>query len=328
MPVVMKSAFARFAPYGFGVCILSVLAAAIGVTGSGRREEGPAPQRVRVLARGEGPRGLVAYYNEAIPGIHSSLDIIPGSDYVVDALEHGTAELGYAQADVLYTAYRSGLADDPTPYTNLRAIAVIQRANVFVVVRRESAYRRISDLGGARIGIDPEGSYGAVYAQVLLKAYGLGDKDVVLSRLFPDQMAARIKERRLDAAIFVTSINAPSIVDLSRTVGIRILDVDRTTINALRARYPFVNPTAVPAGDITGNANDVHTFGVENVLICRRDLGEELVYRLTAGLFEQADRNTQRNPEARSIDLEQAPATPIPLHAGAARYYRQREILQ
>jgi TRAP transporter TAXI family solute receptor len=328
MPVVMKAASAHSTSFGFRVCILGVLAAAIGVTGSGRRQEGPARQRVKVLARVEIPRGLVAYYNDAVPGIQSSLEIIPGSAHVVNALEHGAAELGYAQADVLYTAWRSGLADDPTPYTNLRAIAVIQRANVFVVVRRDSAYKRISDLGGARIGIDPEGSYGAVYAQVLLKAYGLGDKDVALARLFQGEMATRIKERRLDAAIFVGSVNAASMVDLSRTVGIRILDVDRKTINALRARYPFVNPTAFPAGDITGIANDVHTFGVENVLICRRDLDEELVYQLTAGLFEQAERNAQRNPEARSIDLEQAPATPIPLHAGAARYYRQREILQ
>jgi TRAP-type uncharacterized transport system substrate-binding protein len=28
------------------------------------------------------------------------------------------------------------------------------------------------------------------------------------------------------------------------------------------------------------------------------------------------------------IDLDQAPATPIPLHEGAARYYREREILR
>ena len=41
------------------------------------------------------------------------------------------------------------------------------------------------------------------------------------------------------------------------------------------------------AGEIAGEANDIHTFGVENILICRRDLGEDLVYRLTAGLFEQ-----------------------------------------
>src|SRR5260370_33537819 len=102
------------------------------------------------------------YYNETNRGSHSTLESIPGSGFVVNALKHGAADLGYAQADVVYTAYRSGLGDDPTPYTNLRAIAVIQRANVVAVVRRESRYRRVADLAGARIGIDPGGSYGAV----------------------------------------------------------------------------------------------------------------------------------------------------------------------
>jgi TRAP transporter TAXI family solute receptor len=120
----------------------------------------------------------------------------------------------------------------------------------------------------------------------------------------------------------------PWLVDLNRTVGIRVLEVNRETINALRAHYPFITPTTVPAGDIPGEPNEIHTFGVENVLICRRDLSEDLVYRLTAGLFEEAERNAQRTSDGRRIDLEQAPATPIPLHAGAARYYREREVLQ
>jgi TRAP transporter TAXI family solute receptor len=149
--------------------------------------------------------------------------------------------------------------------------------------------------------------------------------------MYPEQMAAGIKEQTLDGAIFVGSIGAgamnTSLVELNRTVGIRVLDVRRDTINALRALYPFVTPTTVPVGDIPGAANEIHTFGVENVLICRRDLSEDLVYRLTAGLFEQNERHAQRT-DVRRIDLEQAPATPIPLHAGAARYYREREVLQ
>lgn len=316
---------------GIGIPMLCAFATTIAVTGCQPIDATRAPERVKVLARGENPRGLVAYYNETIPGIHSTLEIIPGSAFVVNALKHGTAELGYAQADVLYTAYRSGLGDDPTPYTNLRAIAVIQRATVVAVVRRDSRYRHIADLKGARIGIDPEGSYGAVYAQVLLKANGLREGRVVLAHMYPEQMAAGIKEQTLDGAIFVGSIGAgamnTSLVDLNRTVGIRVLDVRRDTINALRARYPFVTPTTVPAGDIPGAANEIRTFGVENVLICRRDLSEELVYRLTAGLFEENERHAQRT-DVRRIDLEQAPATPIPLHAGAARYYREREVLQ
>jgi TRAP-type uncharacterized transport system substrate-binding protein len=29
-----------------------------------------------------------------------------------------------------------------------------------------------------------------------------------------------------------------------------------------------------------------------------------------------------------TVYMEHAPATPIPLHPGAARYYREREVLQ
>jgi len=331
MPTVMAQALGPPISHRVGIPILCAVAAAIAGAGCRPTAEARAPERVKVLGRGETPRGLVAYYNETIPGIHSTLEIIPGSAFVVNALKHGTAELGYAQADVVYTAYRSGLGDDPTPYTNLRAIAVIQRANVVAVVRRDSRYRRVADLTGARMGIDPEGSYGAVYAQALLKANGLVDGGVALTHLFPEQMAARIKERALDGAIFVGStvgLIKTLLIDLNRTVGIRVLEVNRETINALRAHYPFITPTSIPAGDITGEPSEIHTFGVENVLICRRDLREDLVYRLTAGLFEADERNAQRTSDARRIDLEQAPATPIPLHAGAARYYREREVLQ
>src|SRR5229473_1851031 len=206
MPIVMAQGLASPISRRIGIPMLCALAAAVAGAGCRPTSERRTPERLKVLARGETPRGLVAYYNETIPGIHSTLEIIPGSGFVVNALKHGAAELGYAQADVVYTAYRSGLGDDPTPYTNLRAIAVIQRANVVAVVRRDSRYQRIADLGGARIGIDPEGSYGAVYAQTLLKANGLDEGSVVLTHLFPDQMAAGIREQTLDVAIFVGSL--------------------------------------------------------------------------------------------------------------------------
>ena len=312
-------------PHSAAIAVATI--AATMASGCRAPADPPPLQQVRVLARVETPKGLVAFYNQTMPSIESSLEIVPGSAFVVDALEHGAAELGYAQADVIYTAYRSGLTAGQKPYTNLRAIAVIQRANVFVVVRRDSGYHKIADLRGMRIGIDPEGSYGAVYAKVLLKAYGLGEGDVSLTHLFPDQMAARMKVRSLDAAIFVAAAGTP-IIGLNRAVGVRVLDVDRGTINALRGRYPFLNPSAIPPGEMTDQPDDIHTFGVENVLICRRDLSEDLVYELTVGLFTQAERNLRQLPDARLIDLEQAPATPIPLHPGAARYYREREVLQ
>jgi TRAP-type uncharacterized transport system substrate-binding protein len=49
------------------------------------------------------------------------------------------------------------------------------------------------------------------------------------------------------------------------------------------------------------------------------------VYELTDALFDVfPDLSSERL--TLQMDLEQAPATPIPLHEGAARYYREREL--
>ena len=62
------------------------------------------------------------------------------------------------------------------------------------------------------------------------------------------------------------------------------------------------------------------------VVVCREDLDESLVYALTAQLFEAFPRLSGVEANLRFLNLDEAPATPIPLHAGAARYFREREL--
>ena len=66
----------------------------------------------------------------------------------------------------------------------------------------------------------------------------------------------------------------------------------------------------------------VCTIGVDNLLLCRRSLDEATVHDLTQQFFVQLPSMSILS----GMDLEQAPATPIPLHDGAARYYREREL--
>jgi TRAP-type uncharacterized transport system substrate-binding protein len=68
----------------------------------------------------------------------------------------------------------------------------------------------------------------------------------------------------------------------------------------------------------------VRTIGVHSLLLCRVNLDEGLVYRLTKALFQSLA--AQSNELLWSVDLDRAAATPIPLHPGAARYYREREL--
>jgi TRAP transporter TAXI family solute receptor len=94
----------------------------------------------------------------------------------------------------------------------------------------------------------------------------------------------------------------------------------------LRQAYPFFSRAVIPSGTYPGQGKAVRTIGVDSLLVCRADLSEALVHDLTQRLFEILPLLSSSQQSLGPIDLDRAPATPIPLHAGAARYYREREL--
>ena len=65
---------------------------------------------------------------------------------------------------------------------------------------------------------------------------------------------------------------------------------------------------------------------VDVLLLTRQDLDDELVRRLTSALFDVLPQLAASHDFLRLMDARRAPATPIPLHPGAALYYREREL--
>ena len=120
----------------------------------------------------------------------------------------------------------------------------------------------------------------------------------------------------LDAAFLALN----SSVQAAANNGAKFVDVQGPWIEPLRQSYPFLQTTLVPAGTFAGQSKALHTVGVDLLLTCRSDLDQQLVYRIVKAYFEELQKQEP------ATDLERAPATPIPLHAGAARYYRERAL--
>ena len=62
---------------------------------------------------------------------------------------------------------------------------------------------------------------------------------------------------------------------------------------------------------------------IDVILVCRSDLDENLVHELTKHLFAAIARVATYHQALRLIELHRASTTAIPLHEGAARYYRE-----
>jgi TRAP transporter TAXI family solute receptor len=143
-----------------------------------------------------------------------------------------------------------------------------------------------------------------------------------------DSLVPKLGSGQIDAVFSANPLMPPTASALSHTVPLRLLPIGRTEVNQLRGSYPFLRPVTIAANQLTGQSRPIETLGAEWLLVCRSDLSEDLVYQLTRAFFEQLPELARDHGEAALIDPEQAPAAPIPLHAGAARYYREREILR
>ena len=80
----------------------------------------------------------------------------------------------------------------------------------------------------------------------------------------------------------------------------------------------------VPAGTYPGQDADVTTIAQPNFMAVRADLPEEDVYQITRTIYENLPFLRAIHPATKAMAVEKAIAgLPLPLHAGAARYYRE-----
>ena len=290
----------------------------------------PRPQEIKLLSgiAASFSSDLTKRFNSALPQTHIELTASTGGVAVVTAVDKGEGQLGLAQSDVAYLAYRRGIDKNLYPHKNLRAIAVLWVNTFYVIVRADSRFQSIRDLKHQRVGVIRPGTSGEFSTRIVLRAHHMEYADVTPIFEPTDTLMPMLAKGEIEAVFSANPLMLDTILTLSKTVPLRLIPIGRAEVNSLRSSYPFLRPVTVAAHRLAGQEKPIETLGSEWLLVCRSDLSEELVYQLTREFFEQLPAMAKEHGEAALIDPEQGPATPIPLHAGAARYYREREILR
>jgi TRAP transporter TAXI family solute receptor len=269
--------------------------------------------------------GLARAFTRSAPDIRLEVAESPGAVRNVQAIQEGAADLGFAFADVAYMAYTGRLEPSDRPSDRLRGVAVLQVTPLHLVARSGAGIRSIADLRGRRVGIGPPGSGTALTSNIVLRAFGIDARELTAVLISFSDVADALARGTLDAAFVNGGYPAESIASATQA-GADLLPVEGPPIRRLRADYPFLRPTFIPADTYPNQRGRVFTIGVDNLLLCRADLPEDVVYAFTRRFFEVLPDLSMDRISLRMMDVDQAPATPIPLHAGAARYYREVEL--
>jgi hypothetical protein len=265
---------------------------------------------------------LARTFATAMPDVDVEVKVTRGTLANLDALQTGSADVVFSYADVAYAAYVGGPGDQREAFPGLRAVALLQLLPVQLVISNRSPVHDVRDLPGRKV-MYVGGGTGAP-AERILKAYGVDPRSILLQpQRSVEEYIADLSSGKLDA-IFVLSRYPVDNVSGAIEQGSHLIPLTGDPIERLQRDYPFFRSMLIAGGAYPEQTLPVRTIGVHSLLLCRVDLDEGLVYRLTKALFQSLTE--QSNELLWSVDLDRAAATPIPLHAGAARYYREREL--
>ncbi len=274
---------------------------------------------------------LARVFNEHAFGACVSAEPTDGSTFNVNALDDGSVDFALARADTVYTAYVKGTPKRPRPHGLLRGVAIVYGSVLHLVVANESPVRAWTDLRGERIGVwvqSAEVSPVVGYGDLVAAAGDLGPARIRGVRMRLNEMAPALVSGQIAGGFVLAAYPMQSLSELARNEGIRLLAITPEAVARIRAQYPFFKPALMPAGVYAGQDEPVGTIALDNLLVTREDMDEESVYLLTRTLLESLPRLAQDHDATGQVNPDLASATPIPLHPGAIRYYRERELLR
>ncbi|MFI2648390.1 MULTISPECIES: TAXI family TRAP transporter solute-binding subunit [Micromonospora] len=257
-------------------------------------------------------QSLAALLNRELQGVRASVVVTAASAQNVRLVGSGEAELGFTQADVL----PPHAPEHPT----VLAVARVYDDLLHLVTTAGGPVRTLADLRGRRVSVGADGSGTEVTATRLLTVAQLGGK-VVQEHLGLDDSVAALHAGRIDAFFFSGGLPVRGVAELAGRTSIRMVDLGDWT-EPLRSGFGQVYVTRDIPRSVYG-ADPVSTVANPNYLIVRADLPKELVREVTRLLMERREELAAAHPAAGRMSPRAAiVTTPLPLHPGAADWYR------
>ena len=266
-------------------------------------------------------RGLAESLGAELPGTEVTATVTSGSVDNIQRLADGRAQVAFALADTAAEAVDgTGPFEEPVP---IRAIARLYTNAVHVVVPADSPVQRVDDLAGLRVSVGAPGSGTELTASRMLAVAGVtGERAALTQRLGVGRSADALAGGQLDAFFWSGGLPTEGIQELVDTVPVRLLPTDDLLAGMRADHAEYVVEQTIRAS-VYGLPADVSGIGVPNLLLVRADMPDDLVEAVTSTLFAHQTDLLAAHPEARHLDERSAiTTTPVPLHPGAADYYR------
>lgn len=266
-------------------------------------------------------------FSDNIPDRITRVQVSKGSIENLRLLAQGRGDLAFALGDSVQAAVDGdGEAGFKARLTGLRVLGALYPNYIQIVATKTSGITSLADLKGKSLSIGEPQSGTDLNARVLLDAAGLGDGEIKsLPRLSFGDAVAKMIDGKLDATLQSAGLGVASLNRLSNLSDIVVVPIPADLVATIGP--PFV-AAIIPANTYRGQDRDVPTATIMNYLVTRADVPDDQAYRMTQLVYGSLKEIAKAHPAGGKIDLAGAATSPVPLHPGAIRYFRDNKIIQ
>jgi hypothetical protein len=267
-------------------------------------------------------------YGDKIPGVKTQVQATKASVENLVLLQQGRGEIAFTLGDSLKAAWEGDAeAGFKTKLDKLRTIGAIYPNYIQIVATAESGIKTLADLKGKSLSVGAPKSGTELNSRAILAAAGMTYKDLGKVEYLPfAESVDLMKNRQLSATLQSAGLGVASLKDLSTSTEINVVAVPKETVDKIGP--PFV-AVIIPANTYTGQDKDVPTAAVVNYLVTSSAVSDDLAYQMTKLVYESLPELANAHAAGKEIKLEAAAnGSPVPLHPGAIRYYKEKGLIK
>ncbi len=233
---------------------------------------------------------LAGSIGKAIPGAKTSVQATKASVENLNLLQAGRGEIAFTLGDSLSDAWKGNEESGfKTPLKKLRGIAAIYPNYIQIVARADA---------GIKIEYLPFG-----------------------------ESVELMKNRQIDVTLQSAGLGVSALRDLATSMDVVVVSIPPDVIK--KTNDPAYLPGTIPANTYRGQTADVPAVSVQNYLVTHEGVSNDVVYAMTKALWTGLDQLVAAHSAAKAIDLKHAlEGMPLPLHAGAEKYYKEVNLMK
>jgi TRAP transporter TAXI family solute receptor len=254
-----------------------------------------------------------------------------GSGENVKLLRENEAQFAILQG--LYGAWAwagEGKLKDAGPQKQLRSVSMLwQNVEQFVVKTKYAQTGTIADINSLKekkfsIGKKNSGTEGS--GRTILTNLEMPAENMDLAHMGYGPSADALQNGTVEGMNIPSGVPTSAVTRAFASMGsdISILNFSAEQMEKANGGYKLWTPFTIAANTYPGQTKDVNTIAQPNFLAVRDDVSQEDVYLLTKTIYENLAFLNGIHKATKAMAVDKAIAgLPVPLHPGAARYYKE-----